>query len=135
MKKIILLFVIILNLSCSNDKAEVGNGLPYFKFSQVDSDKFINSTEVGKILIYKNQNNAELKFKVLKNKTEKQLESRPDLVYGTYKYFNYDEQRIEMQSTLFADGDFCCNSSFYLSLKKKIAQNISDKSNSNFRRF
>ena len=94
MKKIILLFVIILNLSCSNDKTEVEDRVPYFPFLQVDSDKFINSTEVGKILIYKNQNNAELKFKVLKNKTEKQLESRATFVVGTYKYFYYDEQSI-----------------------------------------
>lgn len=118
MKKIILLLVIILNLSCSNDKTEVGDGLPYFSFLQVDYDKFINSSEVGKISIYKNQNNAELKFKVVKNKTEKQLESRGTFVVGSYKYFYYDEQRIEMQSTLFADGDFCCSSSFYLSLKR-----------------
>lgn len=118
MKKIILLLVIILNISCSDDKTEIGDGLPYFSFLQVDNDKFINSTEVGKILIYKNQNNAELKFKVLKNKTEKQLESRGTFVVGSYKYFYYDEQRIEMQSTLFADGDFCCSSSFYLSLKR-----------------
>ena len=118
MKKIILLLVIILNISCTDDKTEIGDGLPYFSFLQVDNDKFINSTEVGKILIYKNQNNAELKFKVLKNKTEKQLESRGTFVVGSYKYFYYDEQRIEMQSTLFADGDFCCSSSFYLSLKR-----------------
>ena len=118
MKKIILLLVIILNISCTDDKTEIGDGLPYFSFLQVDNEKFINSTEVGKILIYKNQNNAELKFKVLKNKTEKQLESRGTFVVGSYKYFYYDEQRIEMQSTLFADGDFCCSSSFYLSLKR-----------------
>jgi len=118
MKKLILLLVIVINLSCSRENAEVGDGLPYFKFLQADNDKFINSTEVGKILIYRNQNNAELKFKVLKNKTEKQLESRGDFVNGSTKYFYYDEQRIEMQSTLFADGDFCCNSSFYLSLKR-----------------
>jgi hypothetical protein len=118
MKKTILLFIIILILGCSNDKTEVGDGLPYFSFLQVDNNKFINSTEVGKILIYKNQNNAELKFKVLKNKTEKQLESTGTFVVGSYKYFYYDEQRIEMQSTLFADGDFCCSSSFYMSLKR-----------------
>ena len=119
MKKIILsLFVIILNLSCSNDKSEVEDGLQYFQFQQTDNDKFISSTEVGKILIYKNQNNAELKFKVLKNKAEKQIESRGDFVYGSTTYFYYDEQRIEMQSTLLADRDFCCDSSFYLSLKR-----------------
>ena len=42
MKKLILLFVIIINLSCSNDKTEVGDGIPYFQFLQVDNDKFIN---------------------------------------------------------------------------------------------
>jgi hypothetical protein len=118
MKKLILLFVLIVNLSCSDNKTEVGDGLPYFQFIQVDNDKFINSAEVGKILIFKNQNNGELKFKILKNKTEKQLESKTDFVNGSYKYFYFDEQRIEMQSTLLADGDFCCSSSFYLSLKR-----------------
>lgn len=118
MKKIILMFVIVLNLGCSKDNIGVGDGLPYFQFQQMDNDKFITSNEVGKILIYKNQNNAELKFKILKNNTAKQIESRPDFVYGSYKYFYYDEQRIEMQSTLFADGDYCCSSSFYLSLKR-----------------
>lgn len=118
MKTTIFLFLIILNLSCSNDTTLVGDDIPYFQFQQSDNDKFINSTQVGKILIYKNQNNAELKFKVVKNKTEKQLESRGTFVVGSYKYFYYDEQRIEMQSTLFADGDFCCSSSFYLSLKR-----------------
>ena len=97
MKKIILLLVIILNLSCSNDKTEVRDVIPYFPFLQVDTDKFVNSTEVGKILIYKNQNNAELKFKVLKNKTEKKLESRSTFVGSYYyKYFYYDEQSIHL---------------------------------------
>ncbi|MFY7936807.1 MAG: hypothetical protein ACOVOQ_05485 [Flavobacterium sp.] len=118
MKKIIILLAIIATFGCSSDKEEISDNLQYFKFQQTDSDKFINSTEVGKVLIYKNQNNSELKFKVLINKTEKQLESRGDFVYGSTKYFYYDEQRIELQSTLFADGDFCCNSSFYLSLKR-----------------
>ena len=68
----------------------------YFKFLPEDNDKFINSTEVGKVLIYKNQNNSEIKFKVLKNKTEKQVESRVDFVYGSHKYFYYDEQRIQL---------------------------------------
>ncbi len=118
MKKLILLFVVIVNFSCSKDKVADGDGLLYFPFLQVDNDKFINSTEVGKMLIFKNQNNDELKFKVLNNKTGKQLESRGTFVVGSYKYFYYDEQRIEMQSTLLADGDFCCSSSFYLSLKR-----------------
>uniref|UniRef100_UPI0040492DE7 hypothetical protein n=1 Tax=Flavobacterium sp. TaxID=239 RepID=UPI0040492DE7 len=118
MKKIIILFSIIANLSCSNESEEIRDNLQYFKFQQTDNDKFINSSEIGKILIYKDQNNSELRFKILINKTEKQLESRGDFVYGSTKYFYYDEQRIEMQSTLFADGDFCCNSSFYISLKR-----------------
>ena len=119
MKKLILLIVIIVNLNCSNNKSEVADGLPYFRFLQVDNDKFINATEVGKILIYKNQNNAELKFKVLKNKTEKQLESRGTFVVGSYKYFYFDEQRIQLgdiadQPTEYYD-EF---TSFYISIKR-----------------
>jgi hypothetical protein len=117
MKKLIIIFLIAAHLGCSNDKEEM-NSLPYFKFQQTDSDKFIDDAETGKVLIYKNQDNAELRFKVLSNSTEKRLEDRGDFVYGATKYFYYDEQRIEMQSTLFAEGDFCCDSSFSLSLKR-----------------
>ncbi len=119
MKKLILLFVIILNLSCSNDKNEVGDGLPYFQFKQTDNDKFIISTEVGKLLIYKNQDNAELKFKVLKNKTEKKLESKGDFVYGLYKYFYYDEQRIQFGNENAEPTEYYDEfTSFYISLKR-----------------
>lgn len=114
MKKLILLFAFIVSFSCSNDKNAVDN-LPYFKFSEQDSEKFINPLEVGKILIYKNQNNSELKFEVIKNKTEKKLESKGNWVYASYseKFFYYDEQKIEMQSTLFS-----IDPPFYISLKK-----------------
>jgi hypothetical protein len=95
MKKLILLFVVIASFSCSNEDSKVGDGLPYFQFTQADADKFINSNEVGKILIYKNQNNTELKFKVMKNSIEKKLESRGTFVVGSYKYFYFDEQRIQ----------------------------------------
>ena len=118
MKKIILLLVIILNLSCSKEKTEVGDGLPYFQFLPSDSDKFINSTEVGKILIYKNQNNTELKFKVLKNKTEKQLESRGTFVVGSYKYFYYDEQRIQFGDIADEPQNYYSNSTFFISIKR-----------------
>jgi hypothetical protein len=117
MKKLIILFLIAAHLGCSNDKEETSN-LPYFKFQQSDSDKFIDAAETGKVLLYKNQDNAELRFKVLSNNIEKRLEDGGDFVYGTTEYFYYDEQRIEMQSTLYAEGDFCCNRSFYLSLKR-----------------
>lgn len=119
MKKIILLLVIILNFSCSNDKNEVVDGLQYFQFQQTDNDKFINSTEVGKVLIYKNQNNVELKFKVLKNKTEKKLESKGDFVYGSNKYFYYDEQRIQFGDENAEPTEYYNEfTSFFISLKR-----------------
>lgn len=118
MKKSILLFLLVVHLSCSNDKTEVIDSLPYFQFLQVDNDKFINSTEVGKILIYKNQNNAELKFKVLKNKTEKQLESRGTFVVGSYKYFYYDEQRIQLGDITDEPIQYYEYSTFFISIKR-----------------
>ena len=118
MKKKILLLLIILNLSCSNDKTEVGDGLPYFSFLQIDNNKLINSTEIGKILIFKNQNNAELKFKVLKNKTEKQLESRGTFVVGSYKYFYFDEQRIQLGDITDEPTEYYSDSSFFISIKR-----------------
>ena len=92
MKRIILLFVILLNLSCTNENTQFVDELPYFPFLPVDSDRLITSTEVGKILIYKNQNNVELKFKVLKNKTKKKLESRGNFVVVSNKYFYHISQ-------------------------------------------
>lgn len=118
MKKLILLFVIVIHLGCSNDKNEVGDGLPYFPFLQVDNDKFINATEVGKILLYKNQNNAELKFKVLKNKTEKQLESRGTFVVGSNKYFYYEEQRIQLGAIADEPTEYYSASRFFISIKR-----------------
>ncbi len=118
MKKVILLFVVILNLSCSPDKVSSGDGLSYFQFLPQDNDKFITSTEVGKILIYKNQNNDELKFKVLKNTTEKQLESRDSFVVGSYKYFYYDEQRIQLGDILEEPSQYYAYDSFFISIKR-----------------
>lgn len=102
MKKIILLLAIILNLSCSNDKSEVEYGLPYFPFLQEDSNKLLNAEQVGKILIFKNQNNNDLIFEVVKNEKEKKLYSRGNWVYASYseKYFYYDQQNIELKCTL-----------------------------------
>jgi hypothetical protein len=119
MKKLILLLLIIINLSCSKDSSEVGDGLPYFQFIQADSNKFINSTEVGKILIYKNQNNAELQFKVMQNRIEKKLESRGTFVVGSYKYFYFDEQRIQFGGVNDDTNQYYEEYySFYISLKR-----------------
>ena len=119
MKKLILLLLIITNISCSKDSSEVGDGLSYFQFIQADSDKFINSTEVGKILIYKNQNNAELQFKVIQNKIEKKLESKGTFVVGSYKYFYFDEQRIQFGGVNDVTNQYYDEYySFYISLKR-----------------
>lgn len=67
--------MILPNLNFMNDNTQFVDELPYFPFLSVDSDRLITPTEVGKILIYKNQNNIELKFKVLKNKTKKNLKA------------------------------------------------------------
>ncbi len=119
MKKIIVIFVVILNLSCSKDKVSSGDGLPYFQFLPQDADKIINSTEVGKILIYKNQNNDELKFKVLKNAIEKQLEIRGTFVVGSYKYFYYDEQRIQFGDVLDEPTEYYSSLSFFISIARR----------------
>jgi hypothetical protein len=118
MKKLILLLVVVLNLSCSKDSIRKGDGLLYFQFLPQDTDKFINSSEVGKILIYKNQNNTELKFKILKNKIEKQLYSRGTFVVGSYDSFHYDEQRIQLGDITDEPTQYYGDYSFFISIKR-----------------
>ena len=101
-QKVLLVMIIVLNFSCSKDKEEVGDKLPYFSFLQEDSNKLLNAEQVGKILIFKNQNNNDLKFEVVKNEKEKKLHSKGNWVYASYseKYFYYDQQNIELKCTL-----------------------------------
>ena len=100
MKKAFVIIVSIIIFGCSSDETPVDN-LPYFQFTEEDNQKLINPGEVGDILIFKNQDNAELKFEITKKIREKQLHNRGYFVVGSKKFFYYDEQRIEMQSTLF----------------------------------
>ena len=119
MKKLILVLVLTLNLGCTKDKEPYNDGLPYFKFLPQDADKIVNSMEVGKIIIYKNQDNIELKFKVIKNTVEKKLESRGTFVVGSYKYFYYDEQRIQFGGINdLPNQHYAEYSSFFISVRR-----------------
>jgi len=116
-KKIILLSFVIVNFSCSKDKVSSGDGLPYFQFLQVDNDKLLSTEQVGKMLIFKNQNNDELVFEIVKNEKEKKLYSKGNWVYASYseKYFYYDQKNIELQCTLNTPNLIICISKWQTS--------------------
>lgn len=83
-------------LSCS--KKNANNGIPYYQFSKEDKSRLLASYNEGRELVYKNQDNEEIKFKVSKSTTEKTLYAVGAL-WGTYlsEKFYYDAQTIEMQ--------------------------------------
>ena len=118
MKKIISLLIISICFGCIQ-KDPNDYGLPYFKFQNEDNAKLITSLEPNKILIYKDQNNNEMIFKVLKSQISKQLYSRGNWVYGSTEYFYYDEQRFEMTPDLSeVEIPFNQDDRFYISLKR-----------------
>lgn len=88
-------FLMLALLSCS--KKNVNDGIPYYQFSEEDKSKLLVSYNEGKELVYKNQDNEEIKFKVSKSTTGKTLYSVGTL-WGTYvsKEFYYDEQHVIM---------------------------------------
>lgn len=112
MKKVFVIIISIIIFGCSNDETPVDN-LPYFQFTEEDNQKLINPGEVGDILLFKNQDNAELKFEITKIFLKKQLHADGGMLYTSTKYFYFDEQRVEMQSTLFTT-----DTPLFISLKR-----------------
>lgn len=60
----------------------------------------MNLPELNSRLIFINQNKEELYFDVVKSESTKELHLKGNWVYGSTKYFYYDEQKIFLRSTL-----------------------------------
>lgn len=96
MKKIILLIAIIIGLiSC--EKAEEKPSKAYYNFDETDRLNIPDYT-LGQVLIYKNQDGEEIKFKVSKlDFQEKKIYGVGMGFFGEYaaEYFFYDKMDIE----------------------------------------
>jgi hypothetical protein len=94
----ILLFVLILQFSCTKEENSVpSDGIPYYKFTQDERNKLISEINVNNEIIYKNQDNTLLKFKIYYSKIEKHSETSNGIFLGyVTTYFHYDEQTVAM---------------------------------------
>ena len=103
----ILVFSIFGLNSCSKNEPR-DDGLPYYEFTQVERNKLITAPKVGDEITYKNQDNAVIKFKILKSTIGKTTEQRGTFV-GDYvnKYFHYDQQQIEMRYNETFEQTYC----------------------------
>jgi|TARA_B110001469_G_C9470418_1_gene236471 hypothetical protein len=106
MKKILIFYILITSLISCNDNQDLDNlDLPYFEFKKEDYTSFLELPELNKKITFENQNNEKLVFEVIKSENKKELHLTGSFVYGSTKYFYYDEQKIYLRSTLFDYDD------------------------------
>ena len=106
MKKILIFYILITSLISCNDNQDLDNlDLPYFEFKEEDYTSFLELPELNKKITFENQNNEKLVFEVIKSENKKELHLTGSFVYGSTKYFYYDEQKIYLRSTLFDYDD------------------------------
>jgi hypothetical protein len=91
---------VLLN-SCK--KNETDSGTPYYRFNEDDKSKLLFSYDVGEVLVYKNQDNEEISFKVV-SYVKGKASARSGTFWGssTETFFYYDRQDVVMQ---YAEGD------------------------------
>lgn len=94
--------IVILSLfSCSkeNESVNLNENLPYYEFNNLDFENLLLVYEdKGEIIIFKNQENEELHFRVIFSKIEK-VEYRTGTFWSSYTWveFYYDRQLIELE--------------------------------------
>ncbi len=107
MKKILIISLsfiyFFINTSCTKEN-DPNAGKPYYKFTQDDVSKLLITFDIGKHYVYKNQDNQEIKFKVITSKTGK-ISKYPWQGFGppvNYEPdFFFDEQNIELELSSF----------------------------------
>jgi hypothetical protein len=100
---IILAFSIL--ISCSENDNDFSSNLPYFEFKNEDTPNLLNLPKLNSRLTFINQNSEELYFDVMKSESGRQLYSRGNWVYGSTKYYYFDEQSLYLRSSLFDKDD------------------------------
>lgn len=100
-KKIVIIMLTIgtffLNSCNRNNELEKSDGLPYYQFTLEEKNKLINKPNVGSEIIYVNQDNELLKFKIYDSELGKTTFSTGTF-WGNYtsQHFHYDRQKISM---------------------------------------
>jgi len=110
MKNKIFIFVLFIGIfifnSCSKDEPE-NEGLPYYQFSIDETNKLINKPNVADEIIYKNQDNELIKFKVYSSEKGKTTYKTGSFAGGySNAHFHYDRQQIKMW---YAEGHLLSN--------------------------
>jgi hypothetical protein len=106
MKKILIFSILVTTLVSCNENQDLDNlDLPYFEFKSEDNLNLLELPELNKEIIFENQNNEKLTFEVVKSQNQKELHITGSWVYGSTKYFYYDEQKLYLKSTQFDISD------------------------------
>lgn len=94
---VLIVFGTFLINSCSRNDEPSSDGLPYYQFTQDEKNKLINEPNVGDEIIYKNQDNDLIKFKIYNSKTGKTTFTTGNFASSySSKHFHYDRQEISM---------------------------------------
>ncbi len=96
-----LLVSVFFLLSCSPDDAQDINNedfYPYYKFNQNDLNYRLLNLSVNQELIFINQNNEIVKFKVIQNELKKLENGSGTFSGGSITYNYYDAQVIKLKS-------------------------------------
>lgn len=96
---VFLLFVILAGCSNDNDTEYFDKNVPYYKFTNSDSNYLIDSfNTIDEVISYKNQSNQILKYKVMSKKIEKAEERTGSFSGGNLLNYYYEIQRTELLS-------------------------------------
>lgn len=100
-----MIFVLLVSsffvLSCSSDGAKDFNNedfYPYYKFNQSELNYRLLNLSINKELIFSNQNNEIVKFKVIQNERKKLENSSGSFSGGSFIQNYYDAQLIKLKS-------------------------------------
>ena len=108
-KSVILFAILLLSLVNGCKKDTIDTSKPYYRFTDDDKSKLLVDYTVGEELVYKNQDNEEIRFKVASY-----ANGKTPYVTGTFwgesttVYFYYDQQEIIMLYTELPTAAYNC---------------------------
>jgi hypothetical protein len=108
-RSVILPAILLLSIVNGCKKDSVNTGVPYYRFTEDDKSKLLVDYTVGKELVYKNQDNEEIGFRVA-SYTNGKTPYATGTFWGesTSVYFYYDQQETIMQYTEIPTAAYNC---------------------------
>jgi hypothetical protein len=93
--KILVIICAISFYNCSdNNNFDKKEDFPYYQFTQDDRNNLIQNSNIGSEIVYKNQDNELIKFKIKKSTIEKTSDVTNSYFGGGKVNFYYDNQKI-----------------------------------------